>query len=117
RKATGVPAGHMVEDQQVVVAETFRRLGVVAHDDGVIADLGLREDDPQLHASFLSCADLVRGQARRPGDGSASDPPPAIATPSAPSRTADSAASLPLTVREARASIPKALSVRAAGPT
>jgi hypothetical protein len=73
-----VAAGHVIEDQQVVITKVFRRLRVVPQNDGVIADLGLREYDAQLHPAFLR-ARLVRRAQAAPGHGSAVCLPPAIA--------------------------------------
>ena len=49
-EAVGVRAEHMVEDEQVVVAELLRGLRIVADGGRVRADLGLREDDAKFHS-------------------------------------------------------------------
>ena len=57
----GIAAQHVVEGEHVFVTQRFGRLSIVAHDRGIVADLGLWKNDTKLHSEPPSIA-VVRSR-------------------------------------------------------
>ena len=60
----GVAAEHVIEGEHMLVTQCLGRLPVVAHDCGIIADLGLWKNDAKLHSGPPSITVVRRRRGR-----------------------------------------------------